>query len=723
VSDITRALLNHNWESRAAAALEGTEEPETPQLVQQPQQPEEREQIIKIQYPAADPSQKECYEHQATHLPYRPWCKLCCQARGRDKPHAQVHRPADEMPRIELDYSFVKFNDEFKARPVLVMAYCQRQYGATHVVRAKGREEPRAAALVNKFIVECGLHGPVRIVTDKENPVIAVAQDVAHLRKNVVTIIDTVPRNSKGSVGSVDSFAQMAIGMARTICLDVEERWGTKTATNSPLVPWIVRHSAWLLNRYQPRTKAKGTTGFQQMRQQAYRGEITRFAAPVLGRRYDALQQGRLESRWMEGLWLGKTCNTDAHIIGTAKGVAVVRAMRPTVEKSALELNDMVYRPWHLQPETEQQPPDKEIQEEPPEEEEEEREDEDFKEPEEPSASSTARPKVLPRGDGGDAKGGGAFTERAKRLQQFQSEEGLTEGCKACERGNKGRQHSAVCRKKQIHWQNERDRKNTSKRMQDTQGAGAAIRRRITGKTTRMDAEEADQHKRSREETEGERELLEEEKQQELYRSHGEKRGREETELQRQLLEEEKQIGEQISFVQIHEPWIDPETGKSLDKKLVEVGQNVERTSFCQVRCDYQDHSSRLCQALAFRQEGEVGEERLGAESQARWESPSTHRSDGGQRWDTPRRELHADSTPGVTQDRHGKSHSSWMGDRAGRCECSLPACLCGPRWSDHRGGAADVGDRWSHHRRALADQASLVWLETVTQALQSTLR
>ena len=146
-----------------------------------------------------------------------------------------------------------------------MVTYAQKQFGMAAVVKKKG-QDAMATLRVIKFLEECGVNGKIRIVSDKEPSIIAVAQELSK-RRSGETLIDTVPRGSKGSIGSVDNFAQRVMGLARTLCAEVEDRWKTSLDINSPITPWASRHAAWLENRFQVRRKT-GQTAYAQLRLQ-----------------------------------------------------------------------------------------------------------------------------------------------------------------------------------------------------------------------------------------------------------------------------------------------------------------------------------------------------------------------------------------------------------------------------------------------------------------------
>lgn len=56
----------------------------------------------------ACPTVQERRAHEATHLPYRPWCAECVQGRARGKPHVRNKEPLNEevVPRVLMDYFF-----------------------------------------------------------------------------------------------------------------------------------------------------------------------------------------------------------------------------------------------------------------------------------------------------------------------------------------------------------------------------------------------------------------------------------------------------------------------------------------------------------------------------------------------------------------------------------------------------------------------------------------
>eukprot|EP00972_Heterocapsa_arctica_P089153 13146717-Heterocapsa_arctica.AAC.1 len=74
----------------------------------------------------------------------------------------------------------------------------------------------------------------------------------------------------------------------------------------------LVLHANWLHNRFQ--VKVSGLTPFEDQHQRPYRGKLFEFGQLVLARKTSALDQAKLESRWIPGVWLGRRPNADDHL-------------------------------------------------------------------------------------------------------------------------------------------------------------------------------------------------------------------------------------------------------------------------------------------------------------------------------------------------------------------------------------------------------------------------
>ena len=52
------------------------------------------------------PSQREVDEHNLTHLPYRSWCPICIQAKGKEMDHRRDDGKDRRFPEYSWDFCF-----------------------------------------------------------------------------------------------------------------------------------------------------------------------------------------------------------------------------------------------------------------------------------------------------------------------------------------------------------------------------------------------------------------------------------------------------------------------------------------------------------------------------------------------------------------------------------------------------------------------------------------
>jgi hypothetical protein len=189
-------------------------------------------------------------------------------------------------------------------------------------------------------------------------------------------------------------------------------------------MPWAVRHAAWLLNRYAPYRRNTNCTPYNNNYQHEYRGEIFLFGQPVMGKLRETVP--KLEPRWAPGVWLGRSNQSDEHLIGTANGILLSRSVKAMHRDDIQQdvFGQMQWTPWkkaavELKDEVEEEKPKEVIQ---------------------PETAIPEEQKEKKR----ELSGGGA-TYAAKRLREFHEEKGATPGCKACSQAEFRREHQSEC--------------------------------------------------------------------------------------------------------------------------------------------------------------------------------------------------------------------------------------------------------------------------------------
>ena len=266
-------------------------------------------------------------------MSYAEWCTECVRGRGRDAAHPRKKTASEGPPLVQLDYTFLRTGaPEDKLATLLVAVHPgdpvarKPTYGLARVVQAKGRGDARALGALHAWFEEAALTGAMRLRTDSEPSIKAIAQAAALRRAPAETHLETTLVGSSDSLGACERFAQTVAGLART-WLAVERDLGITVLAVSPIFGWLVRHVVFLYNMFQPHG-ALGETAYGQLQGRPYRSPMLPFGTPVLLRRPGVLEQGKLEERWIDGLWLGRRHDSDEHVVATKEGIIAGRTVK-----------------------------------------------------------------------------------------------------------------------------------------------------------------------------------------------------------------------------------------------------------------------------------------------------------------------------------------------------------------------------------------------------------
>ena len=304
--------------------------------------------------PLVEPTPAERASHNLVHTPFAPWCRLCIMGQAKDRPH---HLQAREVvaeqqmrvPQVEVDYCFLGTslaNDVLM--PILVGIERRHGHGFAHVAKTKGRSDGVVVTAFLRWLTDVGLTGDAALRCDPEPAVTSFCQEVGLRRAPALTILQQTPVESPSSKGAVERYIQSVEGKCRTFRVAVQERWHTDVNNSSAIFPWLVRHSAWVLERYMP--GPQGVTPYASLHQQPYTSQVCEFSEPVLIRLPSATSQPKFEARWQPGLWLGKLRQADSHLVGTPDGVVSSRTIRPMSSADVMPslFTQMTWTPWRL---------------------------------------------------------------------------------------------------------------------------------------------------------------------------------------------------------------------------------------------------------------------------------------------------------------------------------------------------------------------------------------
>ena len=177
--------------------------------------------------------------HQLTHVPFASWCEACVRGRGRDRPHRSLPEVTEETAAtagtvIQIDYCFLGSSGDVRLWPVLIGWRDWAGDGFAAVSRQKGRGDPLPITSFVQWLNEHGVHGDVRLRSDPEPAIEAVAQAIAGQRGGSKTFIERSVPHSCLSIGGVNRYAETLGGLVRTLYLVVQTLWHRKVQCSSP---------------------------------------------------------------------------------------------------------------------------------------------------------------------------------------------------------------------------------------------------------------------------------------------------------------------------------------------------------------------------------------------------------------------------------------------------------------------------------------------------------
>ena len=196
---------------------------------------------------------------------------------------------------------------------------------------------------MNGFVYMETKEGVLQLLLDK------VAKECRPEGQDWQILRQVSPTQSHQSNGAAEKAVSTVRGLAGTYLAVIKDENPVffSVTTHSPMLPWTIRHAAWILTRYNVR-RDKRITPYEKIRGQKYRKEILPLGEQVLARRPGA-NVNQLMQPWVTGLWLGRDTLSDEHVIGTAAGVMRSRAARRLQEPARwvpAALNAMLFTPW-----------------------------------------------------------------------------------------------------------------------------------------------------------------------------------------------------------------------------------------------------------------------------------------------------------------------------------------------------------------------------------------
>ena len=125
------------------------------------------------------PSKAEVDHHWLDHYPFRSWCPVCVEGRGRERPHHRVREGKRLLPTVCFDYFFLSkkgevsrsewenLPEEEKGVKVLAVRESVTKCTFAHVVPCKGADEDQYA--VSCLVEDVKWMGFTRVTLKSDN--------------------------------------------------------------------------------------------------------------------------------------------------------------------------------------------------------------------------------------------------------------------------------------------------------------------------------------------------------------------------------------------------------------------------------------------------------------------------------------------------------------------------------------------------------------------------
>ena len=239
------------------------------------------------------------------------------------------------LPVIQFDYAVAGTHQGQPHFDFMVGTDMSTGAAWASAVLVKGKEDPYIVSSILSWLSELG-HSKVIIQSDGEpasEVVMRMVQSEGAMMENppCEIIQQQAQRYSHQSNGGAERMVQTIRNQIKAYKIQIEKNSGITIKDDSPLLTWLPRHAAWQYTRFHKRQDST-TTACEKIRHMSYQSPILLVGEAVACRRPGALVN-KLESAWLEGIWLGRDSKTDEHLIGTPNGMVRSRALKRRVER------------------------------------------------------------------------------------------------------------------------------------------------------------------------------------------------------------------------------------------------------------------------------------------------------------------------------------------------------------------------------------------------------
>ena len=265
------------------------------------------------------PSAQEKEEHELTgHVCYRNWCPICLACKGLGQGHREA--PAEDetaVPTILCDYAFMG-QDDNKCLPMLCAKDRKTKRVAATFVQSKGLD-PYAQKYLSELMRSTGYR---RIVnkSDGETSIVALKTEAAVKVPGLEASPVEIPADDHQALGEMEVAVREIKSQVRLLKASLEMRLGRKLHDDDPVLAWMPRHGADLINRY--RVGPDGKTPDQRRTGKRWRKPAIEYGEKIFFREAGAkTHRNALQPKMQEGRYIGHHGRTGALLAITPEGV------------------------------------------------------------------------------------------------------------------------------------------------------------------------------------------------------------------------------------------------------------------------------------------------------------------------------------------------------------------------------------------------------------------
>ena len=237
--------------------------------------------------------------------------------------------------------------------PVLTAIDVESAMAMAVLVQDKNQQQQYLIRCLQTFMFECGRAlatlSTTTLQSDQEEYIQNLLKAVAQKLRNNVNIRQS-PAYSSQSQGTIERFHRtLMMGQVRALVQQVTTSYNLTLSVQHPIMPWIVRHATWLLNRYA--THNDGQTSYQRRWQKDHKAPLCEMAETVQYMIPTTKAQPKMEPRFFKGIWLGRDAMTGESIVGIPGKVIRARTIRRQImpDKYDKQLLDTInVYPWNL---------------------------------------------------------------------------------------------------------------------------------------------------------------------------------------------------------------------------------------------------------------------------------------------------------------------------------------------------------------------------------------